>query len=319
MTNKQEDFLNRALALLLGQHGVATDYEQRAGRKRMDIVANVDGLRIVLEAERGFGRKAQAIKDADARLRQGLTVAVFALCYPHDVTEQNLGDATLTWTLRVKAGEPSERWATGDVGMLARAVQQAPDSLSGADKAAQKLSDALDAAVGQLSANDRRNLAQALDLPANKPGTGQAGNTGSGYLVAAKRGLLVAATAMLFHHRLQGHLPALRPEEYDGEWPPASPVVCAEQSATIGAFQEAWQGILAMDYRPVFQTGRAALGALSVSPDNSLAVRNLAPSRLLYRPETSFTPVRGHGLHLAHANEAAGGALFPGRRPQRCP
>lgn len=96
MTNKQEDFLNRSLALLLREHGVAADYEQRAGRKRVDIVANVDDLRIVLEAERGFGRKAQAIKDADARLRQGLTVAVFALCYPQDVTEENLTDVTLT-------------------------------------------------------------------------------------------------------------------------------------------------------------------------------------------------------------------------------
>ena len=217
MTNKQEDFLNRSLALLLREQGVATDYEQRAGRKRMDIVANVDGLRIVLEAEKGLNRKAQAVKDADARLRQGLTVAVFALCYPQGATEENLDGATLTWTLRLKAGEPSEQWATGNAAMLARAVQQAPDSLSGADKAAQKLSDALDSAVGQLSENDRRNLAEALDLPANKPGTGQKGNTGSGYLVAAKRGLLVAATAMLFHHRLQGHLPALRPAGYDGE------------------------------------------------------------------------------------------------------
>ena len=30
MTRKQEDFLNRALALHLREHGVATDYEQRA-------------------------------------------------------------------------------------------------------------------------------------------------------------------------------------------------------------------------------------------------------------------------------------------------
>ena len=260
--------MNRSLALLLGRHGVVTDYEQRAGRKRMDMVADVDGLRIVLEAERGFNRKAQAIKDADARLRQGLTVVVFALCYPEEVTEENLGNATLTWTLRVKVGEPAEEWVTGDVAMLARAVQQAPDSLSGADKAAQKLSDALDAAVGQLSINDRSNLAKALDLPANKPGTG--------YRVAAKRGLLVAATAMLFHHRLQGHLPILRPSGYDGEWPPASPAVCAEQSAVIAAFQQAWHGILAVDYRPVFQTGRAALGAISANPDNGLAVRKLA-------------------------------------------
>ena len=276
MTRKQEDFLNRALALLLREHGVAADYEQRAGRKRMDIVANVDGLRVVLEAETGFPRKAQAIKDADARLRQGLTVAVFALCYPQGATEENLGGATLTWTLRVKAGDPVEQWATGDSAMLARAVQQVPDSLSGTDKAAQKLSDVLDAAVGQLSATDCRNLAQALDLPANRPGTGEEGETRRGYRVAAKRGLLVVATAMLFHHRLQGYLPILRPARYEGEWPPASPAVCAERSAAIGAFQEAWLGILAVDYRPVFQTGRAALGAISTNPDNGLAVRNLA-------------------------------------------
>ncbi len=276
MTRKQEEFQNRALALLLREHGVVTDYERRAGRKRMDIVANVDGLRIVLEAETGFDRKVQAVKDADARLRQGLTVAVFALCYPKGVTEENVGESELTWTLRLKAGDPAEQWSTGDVAMLARAVQQAPDSLSGADKAAQKLSDALDQAVGQIGADDRRKLAEALDLPANRPGTGEEGNTGSGYRVAAKRGLLVAATAMLFHHRLQGHLPILRPFGYDGPWPPASPAACMEQDATISAFQEAWEGILAVDYRPVFQTGRAALGAISASPDNGLAVRNLA-------------------------------------------
>ena len=165
----------------------------------------------------------------------------------------------------------------GNVAMLAQAVQQAPNSLSGADIAAQKLSDALDKAVGQLAANDHRSLARALDLPANKPGTGEKGNTDSGYRVAAKRGLLVVATAMLFHHRLHGHLPVQYPDNYDGEWPPASAVVCAEQSgAVISAYQEAWRGILAVDYRPVFQTGRAALSALANNPDTGLAVRNLA-------------------------------------------
>ena len=68
----------------------------------MDVVAEVDGLRIALEAETGFHRKAQAIKDADARLRQRLTAAVFAVCYPSDVTEDNLADATLTWVLRTE-------------------------------------------------------------------------------------------------------------------------------------------------------------------------------------------------------------------------
>ena len=77
----------------------------------MDVVADVDGLRIVLEAETGFNRKAQAVKGADARLRQELTVAVFAVYYPRGVTADSLPDATLTWTLRVKAGEPTEQRA----------------------------------------------------------------------------------------------------------------------------------------------------------------------------------------------------------------
>ena len=43
MNIKQEDFTNRALALLLQEQGVAADFEQRGGRKRMDVVAEVRG------------------------------------------------------------------------------------------------------------------------------------------------------------------------------------------------------------------------------------------------------------------------------------
>ena len=271
--NKQEEFQNRALANLLTERGVKADFEQRGGRKKMDVVADVDGLRIVLEAETGFHKKAQAIKDADARLRQGLTTAVFAVCYPDGVTEDNLSDAQLTWTLRLKPGEPAGEWSTGGLNQLAQAVLQAPSSLSGADVAAQWLSDGLDAAVQRLKTPVRQALAQALDLPATKP---QGGERSDGYFVAAKRGMLVVATAMLFHHRVQQHLPADRLEGYDGEWPPASPTACSEQDAVISAFREAWRGILAVDYRPVFETGRTALGALSVDPDTSQAVRSLA-------------------------------------------
>ena len=274
MTRKQEDFQNRALALLLREHGVAADYEQRAGRKRMDIVANVDGLRVVLEAETGFDRKAQAIKDADARLRQGLTVAVFALCYPKSVTEENLADAALTWTLRVKPGEPHGEWATGSITQLAQAVQQAPRSLSGAERAARKLSDCLDEVAQGLRTPVRRELARALDLPATKP---DGRERTDGYFVAAKRGMLVLATAMLFHHRVQEHLPVTPPDGYEGDWPPLNPTACVEESrAAISAFREAWRGILAVDYRPVFETGRTALAVLTMDPDTGQSVRKLA-------------------------------------------
>ena len=270
---KQEDFQNRALAILLAERGIDADFEKRSGRKRIDVVTNVDGLTVVLEAETGFNRRAQAIKDADARLRQRLATVAFAVCYPEGVTEDNLAQATLTWTLRVKPGEPAKEWSTGSVGQLAQAVLQAPRSLSGADVAAQLLSEGLDTVVQRLKTPVRRALAQALDLPATKPGGKQQSD---GYFVAAKRGMLVVATAMLFHHRVQEHLPSQHPDNFDGPWPPASAIACSEQDAVINAYREAWRGILAVDYRPVFETGRAALAALSADPDSGQAISHLA-------------------------------------------
>ena len=270
---RDEEFTNQALARLLTEHGVPADYEQRERRKKMDVVADVDGLRVVLEAETGFHRKSQAIKDADARLRQGLTTVVFAVCYPDDVTEDNLPDATLTWTLRLKAGEPVQGWAEGGVEQLARAVQQAPNSLSGADIAAQLLSDSLDAMVHRLKSPVRRALAQALDLP---PTREKGKDEKDRYSVAAKRGMLVVATAMLFHQRVQEHLPVGPPRGYRGPWPPPTVNECGLQPTPINAFREAWLAILAVDYRPVFETGRAALDALSIDLDTAQGLRNLA-------------------------------------------
>ena len=271
MSIKKEDFTNRALALLLQQQGLEADFEQKAGRKRLDVVAHVDGLRVVLEAETGFHKKAQAIKDADARLTQRLTTAAFAVCYPTGVTEETLQDANLTWTLRTRAGDSVGEWSEGGISQLAQAVQQAPRSISGADIAAQQLSDALDTAVGRFTPAGREALAKALDLPATK-----GSSTGSRYQVAAKRGLLVIATAMLFHHRVQTHLPAEPPDGYDGSWPPLSAPACTEQDTVISAHQEAWRGILAVDYKPVFETGRTALAAIPSDPDTGQAIQALA-------------------------------------------
>ena len=88
--------------------------------------------------------------------------------------------------------------------------------------------------------------------------------------------MLVIATAMLFHHRVQAHLPAECPEEYDGNWPPSSAPACTEQEEVIAAHREAWRGILAVDYKPVFETGRTALAAMPADPDTGQAIRALA-------------------------------------------
>ncbi len=239
----------------------------------MDVEAVVDGLTIVLEAETGYHRTAQAIKDADARLRQGIAIIAFAVCYPSDVTEENMAQASLRWTLRTVAGSPNAQWYSGGVAELARAVLQSPAAVDDADAAARILSRGLDEVVQGLDTPTRRALARALDLPAGKPVVDHSAN---GWFVPAKRGMLVVATAMLFHHRVQSHLPALRPSGYNGPWPPYSPDDCINNESTLWAFSRAWEGILAVDYRPVFETGRKALGALPSHPQSALMIKNLA-------------------------------------------
>ena len=85
------------------------------------------------------------------------------------------------------------------------------------------------------------------------------------------------ATAMLFHHRVQGHLPMQRPDGYDGDWPPASATGCAGQSSVINAFREAWRGILAVDYRPGFRDRTCSVGGVGGRPGiTGQAMRSLA-------------------------------------------
>ena len=258
-----EPLLNGELARLLTAAGIPAEAEQRESGRQMDVVATVDGTRVVLEAETGFGKKRQAIKDADARLKQGLTQLVFAVCYPEDVREETLAGARLTWTLRL----PGQQWVEGTVGQLANAVRHAPDSLNDADSVAQQLGEALDGAVKRLSPQTRDALARVLDLPDDGSST------------AAKRGMLVVATAMLFHYRLETgswqHEP--RPRDWtDDQWPPQPAGACAHARNVIQAHSRAWRGILEVDYKPVFKTAIVALDALPTSVGTEQMLRNLA-------------------------------------------
>ncbi len=271
-----ENLLNGELAILLTDAGVPAQPEVKQGNRRLDVLADVDGLRVVLEAETGFDKRTQAIKDADARFKQNLTTLAFAVCYPAGATVGSLASSQVQWLLRtaetVGQAAPSGDWSGGSVQQLAEAVMQAPNSVADADKAAQKLSDGLDAAVQGLSTPVRQALAKRLDLPRGKP-TAQ----DDGYFTPAKRGMLVVAMAMLFHHRVHEHLPQLKPTGYQDDWPPLSAAECAtEPQGTPQRFGDAWAAILEVDYKPVFETARVALFSLPTSPDTALAIYKLA-------------------------------------------
>lgn len=269
--NSYEPLLNGELARLLSEHGLEVEAELPERGKQMDVVVDVDGVRVVLEAE--IGSRAGAIRDADRRLTQGLTSLVFAVSYPSGMKIVNdLVDVNLDWTLRSRTLDAKKAregdnpaWDEGTVRDLADAVRHAPEKIAATDRVAQQLSDALDGAVQRLPVEKRVNLAMTLDLPRGD----------DYYQTAAKRGLLVIATAILFHHRLHSYGWDKEPPG-SGEWPPASPVSCAQDMNVVASHRQAWQSILAYDYKPVFDTAVTALDALPTDMDGQQNLRELA-------------------------------------------
>ena len=277
---KLEDKLNIELGGLLADLGLAAVGEDQQGSQALDVLVEVGGLQIVIEAKRGNKRK-QAVEAVDRRFRQRLAMLGFALCYPADAKEGDVADADLSWALRTReawsAGKAAddENWETGRVAELAEALRLAPGRVADADKAAQQLSDGLDAAVRALSASQRRTLADRLDLP--KDG----GKKPVEYFTAAKRGMLVLSMAMLFHQRVHEHLPEDPPDEWNereyGTWPPSNLRECAaDADDAVGRFGKAWRTILLVDYRPVFESALAALNALGGTQRANLTVHGLA-------------------------------------------
>ena len=261
MADTKEELLNGALARLLRERGLDAEAEQR----HIDVVVNVGGLHVAIEAKNGqrANNKRDAREHADRRIAEGRAERAIALCYPDGATEDSLAGDELLWAVRENVKARAD-WQRGDADALADAVRAVPQAAGDADGAALVLSRALDEAVERMSAGTQRALADRLGIRHKDSRK------------AAKRGMLVVATSMLFHHRLQGHLPAGRPAGWDGQWPPDSAQTCAAGSAVT--HRRAWEAILRVDYKPVFETAIAALDALPIDAGTTAMLRQLADS-----------------------------------------
>ena len=160
--------------------------------------------------------------------------------------------------------------------------------LGNPDHAAAALSASLDAAVERLSENQKQEVARALDLPAGKA-TRLGEGRRSRWNQAAKRAMLVIATAMMFHSRLDNHRNELKPEfdsrhadgtRFTGSWPPAMAQQCAKADDPIGAFDQAWDLWLAVDYKPIFATAQSALHGCPHDHAFTAAVQETAAAAL---------------------------------------
>ncbi len=304
MTNvEHEHTLNVWLAELLRDRGLNARQERKqANRKRIDVEIHVGNVKIALEAEQGQSstKKRDAIADADGRWRQGNADCAIAVCYPDGITARHqLEDSRLLWTIRapnLRAPVNESRWADADLDELVSVIRLAPMQLGNPDHAAAALSVSLDAAVERLSENQKRAIARALDLPPGRltrlpssTPTPLIEHRRSRWNQAAKRAMLVIATAVMFHSRLDNYRDELKPD-FDGRraagtrftaaWPPDLAQRCAKADDPIGAFDQAWDSWLAVDYKPIFATAQSALNGCAHDHAFTKAVQETAAAAL---------------------------------------
>ena len=277
-----ESVLNVRLSDLLRDSGLASSAPEKAvGRKRHDINIVVGMLNAVIEAEKGTTPtiRKRAAQEADSRVGKTADIAI-ALCYPEGTNERNLKEQKFLWAVRSprKILNPPV-WDEGNVDDLTKVILSLPNELGDPDALAARLSNTLDVAVSQLDDATKRMLAEYLDLPISGA---------SGLNNATKRSFLVIATAIMFHIRLGSYLAKTNkpdqdnrhkpPIAYTGEWPPKSARECAKSTTPIGEYNRAWDAILAVDYRPVFETALKAL--TNASPALSAAISIIAKTVL---------------------------------------
>lgn len=294
---KYESTLNTWLAEALRQRGLdAREESGQGGRKRLDVEVRFDQIKIALEAEQGYStsKKASAIKDADSRLRDDLADCAIAICYPDGLwTARDLSSCELLHTLRTHKDRPAAsktKWKQDNLAQFVSVIRKVPDQLGDPDEIANRLSFSLDRAVGRLSESQKQDLAAGLDLPAGKPMKIEFGSAPSSrFNQAAKRAMLVIATAVMFQAQLDKHRQGIAPlvdnrlsgsAPYDGAWPPPLAATCTESADPIGAFYDAWDLWLAVDYKPIFATARKALRGCAQDNDFSEATRGTARAAL---------------------------------------
>ena len=284
-TTQSETAYNAVLAPLLRDEGLDASAEaslRGGGGGFADVLIQMGAShRIIVEAKKGQSnaQKAQALRQCEERLDNGHCQAAIAVCYPDYAQPHLLYSAELAYAI-IDADNRNPNWQIGKPEQLAAAIWRAPAQLGNADMVAAILADEIHKAIALLNANQKRALARALDLPeAQEPR--RAGLSVARYRAAlekwerkkynnaAVRGMLVIASAVMFHERLDGRLKDNAPEfdarlpgsqPYDAaDWPPARAADCVIARNPVDAYSRAWNEILALDYKPVFQTAIAGI------------------------------------------------------------
>ena len=283
---RHEDKLNLKLCGMLVDSGLDAEWQsEHKGNTKIDMEVFTEHLRVAVECEKhGSGKRAEALKDAVSRLVPVPRVdAAIALVYPEgcDSPSDLTPDTILAYTIirtenvkkyggRHKRHAQSIRWMTGPAGGLASVLKHLYRDVGDPDRLAGDLKTRLDEAVGGMSVRQCSMLAKAIRL--EYPESAERTRLDA----AAKRALLVVASAALFHARVGDHIQSMKPSGYSGLWPPQTPGECRrDPSGTKNALVAAWELMLKIDYRPIFESAINIL-VKSSGPQFAGAVESMA-------------------------------------------
>ena len=291
-----EPLLNGQLAKLLVHENLNASVEESVGNGRI-VKVRFDHHTVAIECRNfGFGKYISAIRDAIKRIDtiddEGFArfpdahVAV-ALVYPSDVESSELNlDSKIEYVIIHPTDiiEKSEiqllkdlQWSSASIKSLVQIIRRLNDDLGNPDYLARKLNTVLNNATSKLSLFQRQNIARALNLPAD--------SQDQCLFAAAKRGLLVIASAAMFHARLGPYLNVLErkiellPDDLqDKPWPPQRLEDLSRDSNIIGSLMSAWRMILSVDYGPIFETAIAVLDRTIRDPNSNTAISEVVCS-----------------------------------------
>ena len=259
MASGYEQKFNIVLARLLREQGLQAEAEvkQPEGR-RLDVLVDVDGSRVVLEGE--IGNRHGALGDAYARLEQGLADAAIAICYPEiQEPERDLRE--------VEAAPVDGEWRRTDMAGLSSLVRTAATEVGDIEETAHKFRAGLEVAADRLTTDMIADAVRVSNIPVPTKEDIKKDRKAKDH-PKLRLALLVASAAM-FHANLDRLERFPRPRTdartgtpYKGEWPPAKLKICVGAGNCPEALTAAWETILASDYKPVFESAVNVLNAL---------------------------------------------------------
>lgn len=274
----REEAINTQFAVLISKLGTTADAETILihGKHRPDLLLQVRGLRVVIEAKFADFPRAENVVLADAhkRVRNGIAHIALAVIYPKQLRStptakiiETLEHTKLRYRV-VSETDESEDWYEGTPSSLMASIRRIQQTLAKDDiveRTAKLLSAQLDTVAslwnGQTGTCNR--LAKILGL--EEPDGESAEKASERRESAAKVAALVLANAFIFQEQLSIS---------DTRVLTLQKLAKAENVAgeTASHWQWIWKNV---DYVPIFQLGERVLDELPTGMDSVFAINAL--------------------------------------------